>query len=187
MAALVQRGALSAPRPRAARALVLALASVVAAACVGPFHPSIERSALVADRAAALRMPGAAEVAHFGAERELTVEGPAFAFDTYMFGTHAGAAEVLDFYERELGRLGWTRDDVAISMSTTDLDIRGWCKPRMTFRLAIKHPRDHPRWIAAAGGTAYPTFFDAGLIGRDQDRGCPWSPRSSLVHPGPVS
>ena len=73
-------------------ALTFAVLGFSLAACVGPFHPSLERGALLAERAAALRMPGAAEVAHFGAEthewdaeiteHELTVEGPAFAFDT---------------------------------------------------------------------------------------------------------
>lgn len=140
--------------------------------CVGPLHPSLERSALLADRAAALRMPGVDEVAHFGAERELTVDGPAFAFDRRMFGTQASAEEVLAFYERELGRLGWTRDDIAVVKSTTDLRVFGWCRSRMTFRLAIKHPRDHPRWIATAGGTAYPTFFDAGLIAVEKEAKC---------------
>ena len=89
-----------------------------------------------------------------------------------MFGTHAGVEEVLAFYERELGRLGWTRDDIAVVNTTTDLRVFGWCKPRMTFRLAIKHPHDHPRWIAAAGGTAYPTFFRAGLNAVEREAKC---------------
>lgn len=171
MAALVQRTALSLRLPAAARATCALLILSVASACVGPLHPSLERSELVADPASRLRLPGADELAHFASEREFTVEGPAFSFDSYLFGTAATTDEVFAFYERELKRLGWTADDFAVSSSTTDLRVRGWCKPRMAFRVAEKD-QDVAFNRSISRGKTYTTVFDAGLVAREAGRRC---------------
>lgn len=136
---------------------------ILASACLGPLHPSLERSELVADPASRLRMPGAEELAHFAREREFTVEGPAFSFDRYLFGTMATTDEVVASYDRELRRLGWTPDRFAVVSGTTDLRVRGWCKPRMAFRVAEKD-QDVAFNPSIYRGKTYTTFFDAGLL-----------------------
>jgi hypothetical protein len=72
-----------------------------------------------------------------------------------------------------LPKLGWTRNNGAVNQSSTDLPVYGWCKPRVTFRLAIKDPDpivNSPRFDSA--GQRYPTVFDAELVAVDSDEKC---------------
>jgi len=131
----------------------------------------MELRELQADPAARLRMPEAVELGHNARDRRLTVEGSANAFDAYSFGTHASPEEVLAFYERELVRLGWTQDDGAVSKSTTDLRVDGWCKPRVAFRLAVVDPRQF-RPVLDRDGRPYRTLFDAGLAAMSPEERC---------------
>lgn len=111
------------------RASATLLIAVVSAAC-SPSENSMGLAGLVADPVAPVRMANAEELAHFSHERESEIEGPSYAFDTYLYGTQASSDDAIAFFERELGRLGWTRDDIAISMGSTDLKAIRWCKPR---------------------------------------------------------
>lgn len=146
-------------------------AMLMLASCFPWQHPSLERSELIADPAAQIRMPGSDELAHFARERESTVTGPAFAFDRYAFGTSASEPEVIAFYDQRLRALGWTRDDLAVFPGSTDLKARGWCKPRMAYRLAIK---DQPRAFKPEfyRGKSYVTVYDAGLQAKAADAKC---------------
>jgi hypothetical protein len=165
---VVQRAALS--RVPIARILLLA-ATVALAGCFPWDHPSVERSQLEAEAAAKIRMAGAEELAHFARERGSSVEGPAFAHDSYVFGTMASEQEVIAFYDERLRALGWTRDDLAVYPGSTDLKARGWCKPRMAYRLAIV---DQPRAFSPEfyRGKSFVTVYDAGLLAREVDAKC---------------
>ena len=164
MEAVVHRSALSG-------AVLLVAAALLFAACLGPQNPFPERSVLLAEPAATLRMAGAEELAKVGDERRMTIEGPISAFEGAIFGSQASALEVFAFYDRELRRLGWVQDRFVIR-STVELDAWGWCKPRLLFRLAIKDRERafEPRFYQ---GRTYATVFDARIRGRDPDAPCP--------------
>ena len=162
---VVQRGALS------RRWLLVVAATLLLASCLPWVNQSPERSELVADPAAKVRMPGADELAHFAREKEFTVEGQAHAFDAHVFGTSAREQEVIAFYDQRITALGWVRDDFAVFAGSTDLKARGWCKSRMAYRLAIKDQRRafNPEFYR---GKTYVTVYDAGLQAREPDAKC---------------
>jgi hypothetical protein len=150
---------------------VLLLIALAGSGCLPSDNPSLERRDLLADPAANVRMPGADELAHFGREKEFTVDGPGFAFDSYLYGTQATDTDVISFFDQQLKRLGWTRDESSVVMGTTDLRARGWCKPRMTYRLAIVD-KDHSYEPSIYRGKRYVTVFDAGLLSVRPDARC---------------
>ena len=153
-----------------ARTLLVLLLGLLLAACLPSEHPSLERRVLESDHAAAILMPGAEELAQFGKERGDTVTGPAFATHAYLFGTQAGDEEVIAFYDRELRRLGWAREDDAVVSGSTDRYVSGWCKPRLTYRLAMKQERAFEPSVYQ--GKTFRTVFDAGLVAVRAGRTC---------------
>ena len=153
--------------------LILSLA--VLSSC-SQYFGAMDIRDLEADPASQLRMPGADLLGGPGGkDRTLTPDGPSMAFYWALFGTQAPKEDVRAFYERELAKLGWTRHNGGVNLSSTDLaPINGWCKPRVTFRLAIKDPDPRvnvPRLDST--GQPYPTVFDAGLVALNPDEKCP--------------
>ena len=69
---------------------MLALAVALLASCADN-QEFVDRAALLSDPASQLRLPAAVELAHVGAERVTTFEGPQSAFDGYILGTNADA------------------------------------------------------------------------------------------------
>lgn len=131
----------------------------------------LERVDLVEDPAAGLRMPAADELAHVGDERRTTIDGPQRPFEGRIFGTMATAEEVFAFYDRELTSVGWQRR-LALGLSTVELDLRSWCKPKVWFRLAIKD-KERAFQPGFYRGRDYTTVYEATLIGTDPTSPCP--------------
>lgn len=168
MADVVQHGSLGA---RTTRIAPYVLSGMLLSGCFIGGSSSPDRSELLKDPAAKVRMAGSDELGHFSREREFTIEGQMEAFDAYVFGIAASEQEVISFYDQQLRALGWTRDDLAVFPGSTDLKARGWCKPRMAYRLAIV---DQARAFPSSfyRGKTYVTVYDAGLHGRPPEAKC---------------
>ena len=154
------------------RAAALFLALVILSSC-GQYLGAMDLRDLQADAAGELRMPGADQIGRLAKDRTLTPDGPSMAFYGHVFGTKASKDDVTAFYAAELAKLGWSRNNGAVNRSSTDLRVEGWCKPRVTFRLAIKNPDpkvNNPRLDST--GQLYPTVFDAELVAVDPAENC---------------
>lgn len=152
----------------------IALVVLVLAACT-PGTPS--RSALQQDPASKLRMSGAVELLHFGGDNQMTPDGPLDAWDGYIFGVPADAADVFAFYERELARLGWSVDPLRLSRLSTETEAKAWCRSLLTFHIGIK---DQARAFQPDfyGGQTFRTVFEAGITARPPGTTCPAGPSS---------
>jgi hypothetical protein len=146
-----------------ATSLVLLLLTGVLGACApgAADLPTLQR-----DPAAALRMPEATELGHFFSEQRFTPEGPVDAYDVRVFGIQLSEAAVLDYYQREMAKLGWKSDQLYAFHSTAELRAWAWCKSTMTARLAIKDTASafQPDFYR---GQDFQTVFEAGIRGRD--------------------
>jgi len=148
------------------------LAFLVVLSSCSQYLGAVDLHDLQSDPASQLRMPATDLLGQGGKDRTLTPDGPSMAFYGGVFGTQASKEEVLAFYERELTKLGWTRYNRGVNQSTTDLRVDGWCKPRVTFRLAIvDQDRFAPRFDSS--GRRYSTIFNADLVGVDPGEKCP--------------
>jgi len=163
-----------------AQQLILVLAAFPLASCADT-EEFVERSVLLRDPVSQLRLPAAVELAHVGAERVATFEGPQSAFDGYILGTNADADAVLAYYARELERLGWTRE-ATTRHATTELAAWWWCKERMTYRLAIEDQKKafQPEFYQ---GQTFQTVLDATLMSRSRFHPCPYVPSPLPTRP----
>ncbi len=135
-------------------------------------HTLLSYTDLKSDPAYALRMPAADELARVGGDARTGIDGSTPAFAGHIFGTMATSADVYAYYESELARLGWHTQPPPFSMSTDELENRLYCKPKASFRLAIKN-KDTAFQPAFYRGRAYVTVFDATLITADPESPCP--------------
>lgn len=175
MAGLVQRQALTMAR------FCLAVVFVVGASCINaksppddPHNPYLPLAVLEAEEASRLRLPDAEVLRRVGGERFNNITGPQGSFTGAVYGTQATQAEVFAFYQRELTRRGWVADGTSTLSSGELPGGRGWCKPRMYFRLAIFDPQRYER-TGITDGARFRTVFDARL--QASELGCPYTPR----------
>jgi len=150
--------------------LVIVIAALLSG-CLAD-NPYVSRSTLQAEAAAKLRYPGVTELSRGGHDREMTIDGPLPAVDGTIFGADADRDALFSYYDGELRRLGWQQDGYGVYRTTVETDAWGWCKPRMTFRVAIE---DQSRAFQPSfyKGQTYRTVFEANLQGRDADVPCP--------------
>ena len=156
--------------------LVLVL---LGAACINaksppddPRNPYLPLAALKAEEASRLQLPDAEVLRRVGGERFNNVTGPQGSFTGAVYGTQATQAEVFAFYERELTRLGWLADGPAPMGSGELSGGRGWCKPRLFFRLVVYDPQRYDR-TGITDGARFRTVFDASVQGSVQ--ACPYA------------
>jgi hypothetical protein len=149
-------------------AAVLAAFGVIACACLTPNspptlsgNPYVARSALQAEPASKLAMPGAERLRDVSAERFNTVDGPQPAFTGALWGSQEDFTRVYDYYRLQLPPLGWTADRDAILASGEYLG-KLWCKPTMLFRLAFLDPKVAER-IGIQGASRFAVIFDVRL------------------------
>jgi hypothetical protein len=131
----------------------------------------LDRADLAKDPAASVRMPGAEELLHVGNVRRMTIDGQQRAFDGRIFGVMVPSAELIAHYDRELLALGWQRER-ATGLSTVELELRSWCKPKLWFRLGIAD-KERAFDPALYRGRDFVTVFDARLVGVDPKSECP--------------
>jgi hypothetical protein len=146
-------------------------ATALLTACL-PESPYLPRSSLQNEPAAKLRYPAATQLGRVSTEREMTFDGPLPAIEGAVFGADVNREDLFAYYDRELRGLGWQQDLYEIYRTTVETDAWGWCKPRMSFRLAIKD-RDRAYDPSFYKGQTYRTVFEANLQGRDADVTCP--------------
>ena len=144
-------------------ATTILLVGTTLAACM---QGSVDLATLQRDPASALRLTDATELGHFSGEQRLSPDGPVEAYDARVFGTQQSEAAVLDYYQRELARLGWKSDTLEAIRNTVELRAWAWCKRGMTARLAIedKARAFRPDFYK---GQDFQTVFEASLKGRD--------------------
>jgi hypothetical protein len=114
--------------------------------------------------AAELVPPGSAVIRTVSAEPFNNITGPQPGHYGHLFGTDRTASEVADFYARELSKLGWRARRPPIRGSG-ELQIWGWCKSKMLFRLATLDPQDDRAGLDAAG--RFTLVFDARITDGD--------------------
>lgn len=165
------------------RVFVVAAAAVVFVAGVAAVESwrsstaKLSYADLKADPAFALRMPGADELGEVGGPARTGIDGSTPTFAGHIFGTLATRAEVYAYYERELARLAWRPQTPPFAMSSAEIENREYCKPKESFRLAIKD-KDRAFQPAFYRGHDYVTVFDATLIADDPQSPCPLPPLS---------
>ena len=151
--------------------VVVVVTALLLSGCLAD-NPYVSRSTLQAEAAAKLRYPGATELSRGGHDRETTIDGPLPAVDGAIFGADADRDALFNYYDRELRRLGWQQDGYEVYRTTVETDAWGWCKPRMTFRVAIED-QDRAFQPSFYKGQTYRAVFEANLQGRDADVPCP--------------
>lgn len=119
-------------------------------------------AALEDEPASKLAIPDAEVIRRVGGERFQNITGPEPSFTGAVLGVQIASDSVLAFYDRELLRLGWQRDSDPIASSGESV-TRGWCKPKMRFRLAIYDPSRYAR-VGIERGERFKTVFDASLL-----------------------
>lgn len=147
---------------RAALIVVLALSACKLTSDGQPGNPYLPLSALQAEPASRVVMPGTELIRRVGGERFDNVTGPEPSFTGADYGAQVAREDVFVFYDHELSRLGWLRDSDPILVSGESV-TRGWCKPNMRFRLAIYDPRRYDR-VGIEGGERFTTVFRAAVI-----------------------
>lgn len=156
---------------RAALIGLLALASCTSSSD-DPGSDYLARAALEEEPASRLSIPGAEIIRRVGGERFQNVTGPEPSFTGAIYGVQSPVTGVIDFYDRELAALGWEHDHDPILSSGEHL-VKGWCKPRMTFRLGIFDPRRYER-VGIEDGERFTTIFDARITASRLP--CPYVP-----------
>lgn len=125
-------------------------------------NPYLPRAALEAEEASHVVPPAAELIRHVGHEREDSVDGPQPSFVGGVCGVNILRDEVFDYYERELGRLGWRHQSTS-SLSSGELASRTWCKEQMDLRVAIYDPDRYAR-RGIEGGDRFKTVLDATIL-----------------------
>ena len=152
-------------------AIALALAASLAVACSPPGADGGDGPPLAtikAESALKLVMPGSRVIGPLEQDRENTIEGPVAALAGAEFETTADQTAVFAYYEDQLAALGWTPTRAPL-LSTIDAAGRGWCKPRMNFRVTVFDPKPAAlRGIIVAAGTIR---YQALIVGGDE--ACP--------------
>jgi hypothetical protein len=85
--------------------------------------------------------------------------GGAAPYAGWIMGTSALQADVLSFYQQQLGQLGWQRNDADVIRGTGETLAAGWQKQQYIFRLGFSRPGD-PR---NPGHGAYPTVYSISI------------------------
>jgi len=106
---------------------------------------------------AGMVFPGSEQLADGSRGEESTPTGPQGAEWWIVFGAHAGMAEVVAYFDRELVERGWVADNVA--STTTELEAYEWLKGEYHFRLGFLDMDD----LVLDGSEGFETVFDMRL------------------------
>jgi len=142
--------------------VTLAALGILLAGCLGRGVPGgYTKGDLQRQPEAQLAYPGATPLAQGSREPEWTVEGQQYAVAHAHYGTSATAAEVEDFYGRELAARGWRLAPEKSGRATNETRAVTWRKGDLLFRLGIMRKNDVqvPRAY-----DAYTTAFEVALI-----------------------
>jgi hypothetical protein len=143
---------------------------MLASACAAPDaspslagNPYLSKAELESEPAHEIAMPGAEKLFETGSERFNNITGPEPAFAGAIWGTSEDVGSVYLYYYTELARLGWREEADPIRI-TVERVAKGWCKPRMHFRLGVFEPENYGR-VGVQNGERFATVYQAVLSG----------------------
>jgi hypothetical protein len=147
------------------RTHLLALVAVAMAcgACLGsrpaPSGPS--QASLAAEPEASLQSPASTQLQSGGYEGRATLDGPLASVTWRRYGTQSSWAEVVSYFDEELGSLGWATGggSSGIVMSHDEVHLTAWNKGDRILRLS------HRRFVPNVT-VGFPTYYEVTLIGR---------------------
>jgi hypothetical protein len=141
---------------------------MLAVAACGGGVPSMAE--LQARPESGLHPPTARLVAHNEHDAEQTIDGPIVAIVGDVFAIDADADAVYAFYETELPKYGYVRDDGDLSniKTTVEQSVRVWRKGNVVARVAI-YRADDPQVAPLAADMTGGTLFELALIAKPPD------------------
>ncbi len=158
MGAIVHRPAL----------LILAIVALAAVASCGGSLSSM--SALRSRPESGIHPQGASFVSHNEHDAEQTIDGPLAAIVGDIFATEDDAASIFAYYDTELGKLGYVRDERDLSniKTTVEETVRVWRNGDVVARVAIYSKHD-PQLPPLPSAMADATLFELALIAKSPD------------------
>jgi hypothetical protein len=117
-----------------------------------------------------LHPPGARLVAHNEHDAEQTIDGPVVAIVGDVFASDADADAINAFYETELPRHGYVRDDGDLSniKTTVEESVRVWRNGNVVARVAI-YRADDPRLPPFPSDMSSGMRFELAMIAKPPD------------------
>jgi len=114
--------------------------------------------------------PTARLVSHNEHGAEQTIDGPIVAIVGDIFAIDADADGIFAFYETELPKYGYVRDDGDLSniKTTVEESVRVWRNGNVVARVAI-YRADDPRVPAVPADMMGGTLFELALIAKPPD------------------
>jgi hypothetical protein len=118
-----------------------------------------------------LHPAGAQAVGHNEHDAEQTIDGPIVAIVGDVFATRDDADRVLAFYETEMPKHDYIRDDGDLSniRTTVETSVRVWRKGNVVARVAIYRSGD-PQLPALPPDMTAGTLFELALVAKAPDR-----------------
>ncbi len=117
-----------------------------------------------------LHPPTASLIAHNEHDAEQTIDGPIVAVVGDIFATDADADAIFAFYESELPKYSYVRDDGDLSniKTTVEESVRVWRNGNVVARVAIYRAGD-PQVPALPADMTGGTLFELALIAKPPD------------------
>jgi hypothetical protein len=118
----------------------------------------------------ALHPPTASLIAHNEHDAEQTIDGPIVAIVGDVFAIDADADAMFAFYESELPKYGYVRDDGDLSniRTTVEESIRVWRNGNVVARVAT-YRADDPQVPALPADMTGGTLFELALLAKPPD------------------
>jgi hypothetical protein len=140
----------------------------VAASCGGGGVASMAE--LKARPESGLHPPTARFVAHNEHDAEQTIDGPIVAIVGDIFAIDADADAIFAFYETELPKHGYVRDDGDLSniKTTVEESVRVWRNGNVVARVAT-YRADDPQVLPLPADMTGGTMFELALIAKPPD------------------
>lgn len=148
--------------------LIFAVVALAAVASCGGGLSSM--SALKSRPESGIHPPDASFVSHNEHDAEQTVDGPLAAIVGDVFATQDDAASVFAYYNAELAKLGYVRDERDLSniKTTVEETVRVWRHGDVVARVAIYRKHD-PQLPPLPSGMSDGTLFELALIAKTPD------------------
>jgi hypothetical protein len=117
-----------------------------------------------------LHPPGARPLAHNEHDTEQTIDGPVVAIVGDVFAIYADTDEVYAYYDAELPKHGYVRDDGDLSNIRTTIEesVRVWRNGNVVARVAIYRAGD-PQVPTLPPDMARGKVFELALIAKPRD------------------
>jgi hypothetical protein len=99
--------------------------------------------------------PGSTTIGELSYAADGIDAGGAEPYTGWLLGTSARQVDVLEYYDQQLLKRGWSRNDLIVIQTDAETTVAGWQKDGYVFRLGFMIPGD-PR---TPGNGKYPTVY----------------------------